>query len=150
MMVRPIRSDSQRSTRPGLAHEHLRSQRERNTGNNSFHFHLSDAVRDTRIRVESRTTHVTVPSRLFVFALSIMVQIWVQFGTRLPKYSFCIFQSVPASSTFCDKHRQTRCDWRYSINLFAANGMESTMVVITTIFITMIVIEIVGGTWPRE
>jgi len=28
--------------------------------------------------------------------------------------------------------------------------MESTMVVITTIVITMIVIEIVGGTWPRE
>ena len=51
MMVRPIRNDSQRNPRRGLAHEHLRSQREHDTYNNTFHIHLPSAVRDARIRI---------------------------------------------------------------------------------------------------
>ncbi len=49
-MVRPIRNDSQRDVRRGLAHKHMRSQCEHNTYNNTFHIHLQGVVRDARIR----------------------------------------------------------------------------------------------------
>ena len=101
--MRPVRRDSQWSPRPGLAHEHLRSQGERNTCNNSLHFHLPGAVRDTRIRVESPYHPRDCAERLSFLPRYHGADMG-QFGTRLPKYSFCIFQSVPGSSTLCDKH----------------------------------------------
>ena len=61
-MVRPIRNDSQRNARRGLAREQLRSQCEHDTHNNTFHIQLPGVDRNTRIRVSASSSRLTLPN----------------------------------------------------------------------------------------
>ena len=65
-MVRPIRNDSQRNVRRGLAHKHLRSQRDHKTYNNTSNFNSLAVVRNTGLSISQNTASVNLPSAFFI------------------------------------------------------------------------------------
>ena len=78
VMMRPIRSDSQPNVRGnlrgalrgnarrGLAHEHLRGQRQHNTCNNTPHVRPPPVLSETRVRLNTGTGGVTSGEYLLI------------------------------------------------------------------------------------